>query len=89
MIAQRCDRVLWRRSAARVLVLPVEAADAVVLEGLTAAIWEVLESPLPTADLAEDVSAALEMPILQAEETVAKLLDELVGLRVLTCHPTT
>lgn len=60
-----------------------------MLTGLPAAIWDVLEIPVPAAELAEDVSAALDVPILQAEETVATLLEELVRLGVVECRPTT
>lgn len=87
MIAQRGSEVLSRRSSGKVIVLALDGGDPAVLEGLPAAIWNVLETPVPTDELAEDVSAALEIPILQAEETVAKLLDELVRLGVVTCRP--
>lgn len=70
-------------------MLPVDADAPVVLEGLPAAIWDVLETPVPAAELAEDVSAALDVPILQAEETVADLLEQLVRVGVLECRPTT
>lgn len=89
MIVQRHPEVLWRRSATKVLVLPRDADAPAVLTGLPAAIWEVLETPVPEDDLAEDVSAALDVPILQAGETVSKLLEELIRLGVVECRPTT
>lgn len=89
MLAARDPRALWRRGDGQVFVLGPDADEPRVLTGLLAAVWEVLENPLRVDELAEDVSAALEVPILQAEETVTRMLEELAELGAVTCTPTT
>lgn len=89
MIAARDPRVLWRRGDGQIFVLGPDAEVPRVLTGLLAAVWEVLENPLEVDELAEDLSAALEVPILQAEETVTRMLEELSELGAVTCTPTT
>lgn len=89
MIAARDPRVLWRRGDGQIFVLGPDAEVPRVLTGLLAAVWEVLENPLEVDELAEDLSAALEVPILQAEETVTRVLEELSELGAVTCTPTT
>lgn len=88
MLAARDPRALWRRGDGEVFVLGADADVPRVLTGLLAAVWEVLETPVRTEELAEDVSAALDVPILQAEETVAQMLEELTELGAVTCTPT-
>lgn len=87
MIARRCTDVLWRRSGGRVLVLAPGAEDPLALSGLAAAMWNVLEVPVTVDELAVDVSAALDMAILQAEDTVTELLGDLVERGIVECHP--
>lgn len=54
---QRHPRALWRRSFDRVLILPDGRDDLLLLEGVGAAIWQLLERPATTEDLVEPLAA--------------------------------
>jgi hypothetical protein len=55
---RRHPRALWRRSGARVVVLPPAHDEPLLLEGSGSAIWELLESPIDETELIEVLADA-------------------------------
>ncbi len=59
---QRHPTTLWRRSSDRVLLLPRHRHDLLLLEGIGAAVWLLLDEPATVEQLAEVLPCAPVAP---------------------------
>ena len=75
----RASGVLSRRVAAGVLVLAPGAADAALLAGTGAAVWELLEGKVPLADVVQILAGAYDaeaaMVAADLEPVIAELTE--------------
>lgn len=83
----RQPRALWRRSSDRIIVLPPEQAEPLLLEGTGTLIWELLEHPMEEHTLVDLLARATtaEQAIIAPE--VRSFLTRLAAEHVVESHP--
>ena len=80
----RADSVLWRRTLAGVVVLPVNgSAEPVVLRGAAAGIWELLAEPMRPGDLVAALAATYRVDEALVADDISAALDMLLELGAL------
>lgn len=75
--------VLWRRNGDRILLLPSGAEEALLLEGVSAALWEALASPAHTDELVEPLAEVFDGAPERIEADLVAFLEQLHGRGVL------
>jgi hypothetical protein len=77
-VYRRADRVVWRRSADRVLVWPAGADDPLLLEGPGSVSWELLHEPLDEDELVTALASLYEEDVEEVRRDLDPFLEELV-----------
>ncbi len=83
----RSPRVLWRRIADGVLLLPPDAAEPMIVTGSAAAMWEMLASPLHGDEVARRLAEIFHTTTDQAQADTAPFLAELASAGIVTRMP--
>jgi len=84
---RRRPDLLWRRSLDAVLVLPLDADEALTLAGTGPEVWDLLESPISLTDLTAELAARHDADRTVVEADVAALLDRLAVAGVVEPAP--
>jgi hypothetical protein len=74
---QRAPGVVWRRSDSKVVLLPEETDELLVLAGTGALTWELLADPLDEAELVALFAEACDTPSEVVAGTLRPFLDGL------------
>lgn len=74
---QRDVQVLWRRSGQRMVLLTPEGREPIVLEGVGAAVWQLLAEPASTAELVEVLAEHFDVPSTMVEQDLPDFLEAL------------
>ena len=83
---QREPSVLWRRSGSRVVALPCDADECVLLDGVGTLIWDQLEEPATAEELVQDLAATFpEEPVTTIRTEIGQFLGQLHASRIVTC----
>lgn len=72
---------LWRRCSQAVLILPPDHDEVLLLDGMGAAIWEVLERPSSVAGIVATLTESRGVGPDAIEEQVTRFLEELLEFR--------
>jgi hypothetical protein len=80
---ERHPRALWRRSSDRVIVLPPDQSDLLLVEGTGAVIWELLEHPTGEHELVDLLSRATGTDQSVIAPEVAAFLEQLAAEHVI------
>jgi hypothetical protein len=83
-LVARDPRVLWRRSADRVVLLAPEAADPMVLDGVGAVVWELLGEPASADELIDLLAEHFERDDREVTQALEPFLAELSATGALT-----
>lgn len=78
----RNPRVLWRSTSRGPVLLAPDRAEPELLGGRAAVVWEVLDEPLTTAEIAEAARAV----IAEADDADGAI-DELIRLGLVEAQP--
>jgi hypothetical protein len=73
----RGERVLWRRSFERIVLLAPERDEPLVLEGTGRLVWELLDEPRPGSALNATLSELFHRDVDEVDREVAPFLAEL------------
>lgn len=73
----RSERVLWRRLADGVIVLPLEAEEPVMLAGSGAVLWDFLATPMAVEEAADAVALSFGITSETAEAGIRPFIAEL------------
>jgi len=79
---QRDPRALWRRSSARIIVLPPGQEQPLLLEDTAAVIFDLLADPVSTVELAALFSQATGVASTVIARDLTGFLDQLAAERV-------
>jgi hypothetical protein len=79
----RHPRALWRRSSDRVIVLPPDQSELLLVEGTGAVIWELLEHPTGEHELVDLLSRATDTDRSVIAPEVAAFLEQLAAEHVI------
>lgn len=84
---RRDERVLWRRSADRAVLLPASGDDLVVLDGVGRVIWELLDEPWTEASLIAELAEGFDRPVRDVTADVRPFLAQLCAAGCLIAEP--
>lgn len=73
----RDERVLWRRSFERVVLLAPERGDPLVLDGTGRVIWELLDEPMAGAELSATLAELFRRDVVEVDREVEPFLANL------------
>lgn len=74
---RRNARVCWRRSGFTAVLAVPDDDDVLVLEGTGALTWELLDAPMSTDQLIDELAATFEVDREVVAEQLTPFLDEL------------
>ena len=83
---QREPSVLWRRSGPRVVALPRDADECVLLDGVGVLIWDRIEEPATSEELVQELTAAFPDEVTSTIRIeVGRFLEQLHASHLVMC----
>jgi hypothetical protein len=79
----RADRVLWRRTTDRVVILASPLDELISMTGTGRDLWDCLAVPRTVADIASELAARYDVAPDRVLADIAPVLEELVGRGVI------
>ena len=76
---RRDERTIWRRSGSRMVLLAPEHEQVIVLEDVSALIWELLGEPIEQGELVTLLAGHFEVDPVEVRGQVEAFLDQLDG----------
>jgi len=80
---RRVTQVLWRRTADRVMLLPVPEGELISLSGTGVVLWDLLAAPASEQDLASTLAQVFGEAPERVAADIRPVLDDLVERRLI------